>query len=104
MLCVGRVGPIFNRRFLRQIAEEPAPPKSRDAPQEREAIMARPIEPTPQLGTEDSKRLLHDLEKVCSPAEAVRRIDAAEREFERIMTRGRQGQRGGKQTNSDRSQ
>ncbi len=40
--------------------------------------MAKPIEPTPVLQGEDAERLLRDLEKVCSPEEAERRIDKAE--------------------------
>lgn len=37
--------------------------------------MARPIEPTPMLCGEDAKRLLAELEKVCSPDEQKRRIE-----------------------------
>ena len=39
--------------------------------------MARPIEPTPILEGEDAERLLRDLENVCSPEEARRRIEWA---------------------------
>lgn len=37
--------------------------------------MARPIQATPTLRGEDAKRLLRDLEDVCSPEEAQRRIE-----------------------------
>ena len=40
--------------------------------------VAKPIEPTPVLKGEDAERLLRDLEKVCSPEEAERRIGKAE--------------------------
>jgi len=36
--------------------------------------MARPIKATPKLNRQESDRLLRDLEKTCSPAEARRRV------------------------------
>lgn len=39
--------------------------------------MARPIEPTPALRGEDAKRLLREVEQVCSPDEIKRRIERA---------------------------
>lgn len=39
--------------------------------------MASPIEATPTLKGADAQRLLRDLEDVCSPEEAARRIERA---------------------------
>ncbi len=39
--------------------------------------MARPIQPTPTLRGSDAKRLVRELENVCSPNEAKRRIEYA---------------------------
>lgn len=42
-----------------------------------EPVMALPIEPTPVLEGEAAEELLQQLEDVCSPEEAKRRIAAA---------------------------
>lgn len=47
--------------------------------------MSRPIEATPTLEGKDAERLLRDLEKVCSPEEARRRIEYAKVELARMM-------------------
>ena len=47
--------------------------------------MARPIEPTPNLEAEDAERLLRDLEQVCLPAEAERRMRWAEQQVAQMM-------------------
>lgn len=41
--------------------------------------MARPVEATPMLEGEDAERLLSELERVCPPDEAKRRIERAKR-------------------------
>ncbi|TKC95157.1 hypothetical protein E8A74_47520 [Polyangium fumosum] len=41
--------------------------------------MARPIEPTPPLSGEDAEELLASLEKVASPEEVEKRLEAAKR-------------------------
>lgn len=43
--------------------------------------MARPIEPTPKLKADDADSLLRDLENVCAPSEAARRISWAEKQL-----------------------
>lgn len=48
--------------------------------------MARPIEPTPPLDVEDSERLLSELEHVCSPEEAKRRVRMAEKRLTEVLT------------------
>ena len=47
--------------------------------------MARPIEPTPVLEGEDAERLLKELEQVCAPDEAERRVAAARRLLARVV-------------------
>lgn len=47
--------------------------------------MARPIEPTPELEGAAAERLLRDLESVCTPKEAKRRVDWARRERAAMM-------------------
>lgn len=47
--------------------------------------MARPIEATPPLDAEDWSRLVRELEDVCTPEEAERRIAWARRELARMM-------------------
>jgi hypothetical protein len=47
--------------------------------------MARPIEPTPVLEGEDAERLLAELERVCTPDEAERRVAAARKLLAKVM-------------------
>ena len=47
--------------------------------------MARPIESTPVLEGEDAERLLRDLENVCSPEEAKRRMEWAQVQLADMM-------------------
>ena len=47
--------------------------------------MARPIEPTPVLEGEDAARLLEQLEQVCPPDEAERRVAAARKLLAKVM-------------------
>lgn len=47
--------------------------------------MARPIEPTPVLEGDDAKRLLDELETVCPPDEAKRRVEAARKLLAKVM-------------------
>lgn len=47
--------------------------------------MANPIQPTPDLEGDDADRLLVELEQVCSPEEAQRRIEWAKHERARMM-------------------
>lgn len=53
--------------------------------------MARPIEPTPKLSADDAATLLRDLEHVCAPSEAQRRMDWAERQSALMSERHRPG-------------
>lgn len=46
--------------------------------------MARPIEPTPELDADEWAELMHDVENVCTPEEAKRRIAYAERVLDAI--------------------
>lgn len=47
--------------------------------------MARPIESTPVLDGEDADKLLAELENVCPPDEAERRVDAARKLLAKVM-------------------
>jgi hypothetical protein len=47
--------------------------------------MASPIEATPTLYGRDAERLLADLENVCSPEEAARRIKYAREQVAEMM-------------------
>lgn len=47
--------------------------------------MARPIEATPTLYDQDAERLLADLEDVCTPEEAMRRIQQAKKQRAEMM-------------------
>lgn len=47
--------------------------------------MASPIEATPTLKGADARRLLAELEDVCSPAEAARRIKYAREQVAEMM-------------------
>ena len=47
--------------------------------------MASPIEPTPVLYGADAEALLRELECVCTPEEAKRRIDAARSELRAML-------------------
>jgi hypothetical protein len=48
-------------------------------------VMARPIEPTPVLEGEDADRLLEELEHVCTPEEAERRVAAARKLLAKVV-------------------
>lgn len=48
-------------------------------------MMARPIEATPVLYGDDARRLLDDLQRVCSPEEARRRIESGKRTRAELM-------------------
>lgn len=48
-------------------------------------VMARPIEPTPVLEGEDAERLLEELEHVCAPEEAERRVAAARKLLAKVV-------------------
>lgn len=50
--------------------------------------MARPIEHTPALEGDDARRLLEQLEDVCSPEEAERRIAAARKLLAKVLVSG----------------
>jgi len=50
--------------------------------------MARPIEPTPVVEGEHAERLLEQLEDVCSPEEAARRIAAARKLLAKVLVNG----------------
>ena len=50
--------------------------------------MARPIEPTPVLEGDDAERLLDQLENVCSPDEAERRIAVARKLLTKVLVIG----------------
>lgn len=47
--------------------------------------MARPIEPPPVLEGEDAERLLQQLEHVCAPEEAERRVAAARKLLAKLL-------------------
>jgi hypothetical protein len=47
--------------------------------------MARPIEATPVLEGEDAARLLAELEHVCAPEEAERRVAAARKLLAKVV-------------------
>jgi hypothetical protein len=47
--------------------------------------MARPIEATPTLKGEDAERLLQDLDRVCPPEEAERRVAAARKLLAKVV-------------------
>ena len=47
--------------------------------------MARPIEATPVLQGEDAEKLLEELEHVCAPEEAERRVAAARRLLAKVV-------------------
>lgn len=53
--------------------------------------MARPIEATPVVEGEDAKRLLDELENVCPPDEAKRRVEGARRLLAKVMVAGGSG-------------
>lgn len=48
--------------------------------------MTQPIAPTPVLEGEDAERLLEELENVCSPEEAQRRVAAARKLLAKVLT------------------
>ena len=47
--------------------------------------MASPIEPTPPLGPKESEQLRRELEQVCTPSEAARRVELAEKRLAQAL-------------------
>lgn len=58
--------------------------------------MARPIEPTPTLSGDDARKLRRDLEDVCSPEEALRRVGWAQGQLTEMMRQKTRTTVGGK--------